>query len=332
METNPLVTIIIPVFNRSTMLREAIDSTLAQSYRPLEVVIVDDGSTDETPRVAHQLVEADPQTIRYVQQQNAGPGAARNKGFEQSKGEFIQYLDSDDLLDTKKIELQVKALQAQPEAGVAYCTTLRKNLATGEARTWARTAEEIERIFPDFLIERGWHTTSPLWRRSLCEAIGPWGDFRCMEDWEHDLRAGMLGAKPVHVPEPLVVVRDHEGPRASGLVTGFTPEFTRDFFRAHRSIWLQMKQAKLNDWQYLEAFSHKMFWISRMCGERNLITEAEEALEFAREMIKNHRISPKIYVFQSLVRLFGWSVTVTISENFYRFLTRFENLKVFSAK
>ena len=309
-----LVSIIIPVFNRERMIGECIESVLKQTYKSIELVVVDDGSTDNTAQVVKELASIYPNYIRYVYQDNSGPAIARNTGLSHSAGEFIQYLDSDDLLLPTKIELQVKALQNHPEAEVAYCQTLRTNMVTGETKTWARTNEKIDNIFPDFLPQRGWDTNAPLWRRSVCDAIGPWGNFRCMEDWEHDLRAGMLGVKTVHVPEVAVIVRDHQGDRSSGMKTGFTPAFTRDFFRTHKSIWLRMKSQGLTDWSYLEQFSRKMFWIARLCGERQLIAEAKEALSFATEMVATHHAPWEIRTFKALTKVLGWPRAVTWTE------------------
>ncbi|MCA9052371.1 MAG: glycosyltransferase family 2 protein [Planctomycetaceae bacterium] len=317
-----LVSTIIPVFNRPAMLREAVGSVLRQTYRPIEIIIIDDGSTDETPRVASALAIEHSGVIQVLTQSNSGPGAARNLGLQAARGAYIQYLDSDDLLQPQKFELQVAALHAQEEAGVCYCITLRHNPKTGAMEPWARTAEDVKCIFPEFLMKRGWATLTPLWRRSVCERIGPWGDFRVMEDWEHDLRAGLLGVTAVHVPEPLAIVRDHGGDRASGMLTGFTPALTRDFFRTHRSIWARMRTAGAQDWSYLEGFSRKMFWIARMCGERGLIEEADEALAIAREMVNKNGDSREIRLFGRLVRIVGWRNAVRWSEAGQRMIRR----------
>jgi hypothetical protein len=143
-----------------------------------------------------------------------------------------------------------------------------------------------------------------------------------MEDWEHDLRAGMLGVKIVHMPEPLAIVRDHDGNRASGMDTGFTPQLTREFFRAHRSIWLKMRERCLTDWSYLEQFSRQMFWVARMCGERGLIEEAKQALSFADEMVATHRSPREIRIFRALTRVLGWQLAVTLSEGGRRLIGR----------
>jgi len=104
-----LVTTIIPVYNRAAMLREAVASVLAQTYRPVEVIVVDDGSTDETAGVADELAGDE---VRVIHQPNGGPGTAREAGRRAARGEFIQHLDSDDLLLPHKFALQVAGLVA----------------------------------------------------------------------------------------------------------------------------------------------------------------------------------------------------------------------------
>jgi glycosyltransferase involved in cell wall biosynthesis len=313
-----LVSTIIPVYNRSKMLRESVDSVLRQTHQALEVIVVDDGSTDDTAEVGPELERQHSGIVRYFRQSNAGPGAARNTGLSHARGEFIQYLDSDDLLEPRKLELQLQAFDRAPDADVCYCGTLRRNLQTGAEVVWAKTGEDIRSIFPDFLPKRGWATLTPLWRRSLCHRIGPWAQLRVMEDWEHDLRAGLLGARIVRVPEMLAVVRDHGVDRASGMNSGFTPALTRDYFLAHESIWRRMQEAGRTDSSYLSQFAKTVFWIARMCGERGLIPEAERALGCAEEMTRMHGSARRIKAFRAATRCLGWRTTVRISEFVHR--------------
>src|SRR4051794_34991926 len=118
-----LVSTIIPVFNRAGMLREAVASVLPQTYRPIEIIIVDDGSTDDTPQAIRDLERHHPE-VRGLRRSNGGAGLARETGRLEARGEFIQYLDSDDLLLPRKFELQTRALAEQPECGVAYGVTV----------------------------------------------------------------------------------------------------------------------------------------------------------------------------------------------------------------
>jgi glycosyltransferase involved in cell wall biosynthesis len=107
---NPLVSVVIPVFNGERFLREAVQSVLDQQYAPLEIMIVDDGSTDGTATVARSL----PATVRYLHQPNQGPAAARNRGIEQVQGGLIAFADADDLWPPAKLELQLPYLISDP--------------------------------------------------------------------------------------------------------------------------------------------------------------------------------------------------------------------------
>jgi glycosyltransferase involved in cell wall biosynthesis len=107
---NPLVSVVIPVFNGERFLREAVQSVLDQQYAPLEIIIVDDGSTDGTATVARSLPEA----VRYLHQPNQGPAAARNRGIEQAQGGLIAFADADDLWPPAKLELQLPYLINDP--------------------------------------------------------------------------------------------------------------------------------------------------------------------------------------------------------------------------
>src|SRR5690606_31994309 len=97
-----LVSVIIPTYNRSGLLLEALDSLARQTYRPIEAIVVDDGSSDDTPEAVNRwisgLVSGDGLRVRYHRQSNKGAPSARNRGLIESRGEFIQFLDSDDLL------------------------------------------------------------------------------------------------------------------------------------------------------------------------------------------------------------------------------------------
>ena len=106
----PLVSVVIPVFNGEAFLREAVQSVLAQKYSPIEIIIVDDGSTDGTATVARSL----PETVRYLHQTNKGPAAARNRGIEHAQGSLIAFADADDLWPADKLELQLPYLINDP--------------------------------------------------------------------------------------------------------------------------------------------------------------------------------------------------------------------------
>jgi GT2 family glycosyltransferase len=112
-----LVSVVLPTYNRAYSLGEAIESVLTQTYRPLEIIVVDDGSTDNTAEIVAQY---DSSMVRYITQGNAGVAAARNHGFAVARGEFISLIDSDDSWYPWKLALQVAFLRKFPEAGMVW--------------------------------------------------------------------------------------------------------------------------------------------------------------------------------------------------------------------
>ena len=114
--TLPRVSVVIPAFNQARFLPAAIDSALAQTYRDREIIVVDDGSTDETPDVARRYGDA----LRYVRQANKGLAGARNTGIERARGEFVALLDSDDVWLPGFLEHMMAVAEAQPRAAVYF--------------------------------------------------------------------------------------------------------------------------------------------------------------------------------------------------------------------
>lgn len=115
----PLVTIIIPAYNYQKFLPETITSVLAQKYQNFELIVVDDGSTDKTKDVVTEFVANDSR-IKYFYQPNTGLSAARNLGIKNAKGEYIQFLDADDLLSDLKLSLQVEQMEKDARIDISY--------------------------------------------------------------------------------------------------------------------------------------------------------------------------------------------------------------------
>jgi glycosyltransferase involved in cell wall biosynthesis len=118
-EDKPLVSVIIPAYNAGRYIKEAVDSALAQTYKNCEVVVVDDGSTDNTRQVLAPYIDAG--KIKYIYQENKGLAGARNTGIKNSSGEYITLLDADDIFLPRKIERQVNFLEKHPECDICYC-------------------------------------------------------------------------------------------------------------------------------------------------------------------------------------------------------------------
>lgn len=309
--TPGLVSTIIPVYNRPTQLGEAVGSVLTQDYRPIEIIIVDDGSTDGvTLQVAQKLAATHPGVVQVVTQTNAGPGAARERGRQLVKGEFIQYLDSDDVLLPGKFALQVAALQERPDCHVAYGLTQFRHVdGTIEPGPWKGSGIERSTMFPSFLNDRWWDTPNPLYRSAICKQAGPWTSLRLEEDWEYDCRIAAVGAKLVWCPQFVCQVRDHAGER---LCRGTAKDQARMKTRArsHELIWGHAVKAglALNSPEVVQ-FARSLFLLARQCGAAGLPLESRRLFDLARQAAGEVRArGPDFRLYAFFASILGWQL------------------------
>lgn len=308
-----LVSTIIPVFNRPAMLREAVQSVLAQTYRPIEILIVDDGSTDDTPAVAENMTHEHDGIVRVFHQPNGGAGAAREAARLEARGDFIQHLDSDDVLLPHKFELQVAALQAHPECGVAYgWTRFRHRDGRVERDPWKRSGEAIATMFPAMLASRWWDTPTPLYRASLIREAGPWTPLRIEEDWEYDCRIAALGVRLAYCAEWVCEVRQH----GHGHVSGHGDAASlRDRARAHLLMLEHAQRAGITQTApELRHFVRDLFHIARQCGAAELEDESRMLVEAAASISEARDL--RLYAF--LGRRIGWNRVGRLAERVTR--------------
>lgn len=114
------VTAVIPTFNRAQFIERAICSVLSQSYKPDEIIIVDDGSDDETAKIVSEIKTSSKENIQYLFQKNGGPSSARNAGIEMATSDYIAFLDSDDLWQKRKLETQLAAFKKCPRYRISH--------------------------------------------------------------------------------------------------------------------------------------------------------------------------------------------------------------------
>jgi len=305
-----LVTTIIPVFNRPVMLREAVASVLAQTYRPIEVIIVDDGSTDDTRRVAGDLAREHAE-IRVIHQTNGGPGVAREAGRQAATGEFIQLLDSDDLLEPRKFELQVRALEEHPECGIAYgWTRMRFRDGSIHPTPWKRTGERIDTLFPAMLQARWWETTTPLYRASVLRAAGAWLPLRNEEDWELDCRIAATGVRLCQVGAWVSEFRTHD----EHLSGSHDKATLRDRAIAHQAIFGHARRAGIGeDAPEMQHFARELFLLSRQCGAAGLAAEAAMLFQLARQGAGARGPRLQFSLYALLARTLGWTTMGKLS-------------------
>ncbi|WP_210519764.1 glycosyltransferase family 2 protein [Hymenobacter terricola] len=216
-----LVSIIIPCYNYGWLLAETLDSVLAQTYAEWECFVVDDGSVDNTRAVAEFYQSRDAR-FRYLYQANAGMSAARNMALCLAQGEFIQFLDADDLLAPHKLAVQVAYLRKHPAVDVVYGDVryFRHDAPAVLSRSFdMQDVPQLHHlegsglpVIESFVRQNEIVTNAPLLRARLIELAGPFTEgLRSMEDWEFWLRCAMQGARFKYEanPDTWALVRIH---------------------------------------------------------------------------------------------------------------------------
>ena len=196
--TAPLVSVVMPAYNAERFIGQALDSALAQSYRPVEIIVVDDGSSDRTAEIAGQ------RAVRLVRRQHGGEAAARNAGLAHARGAYWTVFDADDLMPPDRIELQVDHLERHSEHGMVLGLT-EAFVTPGEPRPGHWNPDWDAGPFPAC-------TGTMLARRELIGLVGPYDEARRMSpDFEWITRAKDLGVGAGQLDSVLLRYRIHLG-------------------------------------------------------------------------------------------------------------------------
>jgi len=203
---SPLVSVIIPTYNRANYLQEALESVFRQNYHNFEIIVVDDGSTDDTRKIIDKYQDK----IKYFWQDNSGPSVARNLGIKNSQGELIAFLDSDDLMLPDRLSLQVSKFLKNPRLGLvggSYLLIDSKSNPIGECKlSWI----DRHRLKNGIHYRNFFSTTVVMIRKACVEKVGGFSsDFSFGEDWDLWLRI-IQDYQFEYIITPIGIVRRHE--------------------------------------------------------------------------------------------------------------------------
>lgn len=208
----PTVSVVIPAYNAAATIEAAIRSVLHQSCRDMEVIVVDDGSTDGTAERAQAFGDR----VRYVRQERAGPGPARNRGVAEARGAYVALLDADDLWLPRKLEIQLSVFQREPDVDAVQCSAYLVNDALEVVE--ARACRPDQDTYLDILLLRNLPAlcSTLLVRKRHLEAVGGFAADLTEEVWELACRLTRHGTLR-SVPEFLVLYRQHPGNRSHDM-------------------------------------------------------------------------------------------------------------------
>lgn len=203
----PLVSVVIPAYNCASYIVQAVESVLAQTYSQWEIIIVDDGSKDDTVSVLQPYSSH----IRYVYQKNQGVSIARNHGIQLARGEFVAFLDADDYFLPDKLEAQIGMFEAQPSLGIVH-SGWRKVNSKGEFLQDVKPWQNVPKL--DLEMWLRWKPVLPsamMFRRTWLERAGGFDPrFPPAEDTDLALRLALMGCETEWLRQVTVCYRQHE--------------------------------------------------------------------------------------------------------------------------
>lgn len=289
----PKVSVIIPTYNRAGYIVETLRSVFAQTFTDYEVIVVDDGSTDDTADVLKPFLDR----ITYIRKENGGQGSARNAGIRLAKGEYIAFLDSDDLWLPEKLDVQVKYLDEHPEMvlvftdAVIFFEDAGSHKKMGEIRFSGRDVS-FERLFRMNFIPN----LTTMVRKSCFDLVGLFNESRDLiggEDYEMWLRIAMRFSL-AHIPKITASYRHHDN-----NVVGTDLE-------KNYSMHLRVIQSILKRYPDVPGKfgidMHEYFKNYFYCSGRNLYQSKNYkfASEYLRKALSYNMIAPKAWVLYFL--------------------------------
>lgn len=325
---NPLVSVIIPTFNREALIPRAVESVWQQNYRPIELIVVDDGSEDNTAEVIHsysQLWKSDNSFfVKYIHQKNQGLPSARNTGISNSNGDFIQFLDSDDKIYPEKISHSINFLSENNQVDVVV-SQIRFVVQREKERfinnKYPKISQDKDSL--DFIFFHDIAPHSTLIRR---EAIIRVGGFRenltSAEDVDFHIRLALTGSKFAILDEVLADWYLHQGVRMTNTVS-IVDRRNKMYLNNFYSYLLSIANQSGNDEQRIrKLIRQRLIWLGRRALSLRDLRSARIFFEIGRSFSPDSGIARflpwdnSMFLIISTVPFFGVRIFKRIYSNF----------------
>lgn len=284
----PTISVVIPAYNAERTILETIKSVQQQTFSDFEIIVINDGSSDQTLELLSQVEDS---RLKIYSYNNSGLSTARNRGISHSTGEYIAFLDADDLWTPEKLELQLAALQKQPAAGVAYSWT---NFMDEKGESF-RTGEPIwfegnvyTHLLDGNFIASG---SNPLIRKKAIESVGGFDStLRSCEDWDFWLRLAACWEFVV-VPKPQILYRLSSG-TMSAKIQVMEEAHLIVIEKAFQSIPIELKPLKN------QILANTYRFLAHLCLTR--IPNGGGAKQASQNLKTAIRLHPKILLDQKV--------------------------------
>jgi glycosyltransferase involved in cell wall biosynthesis len=292
----PKISIVIPAYNAESTIIETIESVQKQTFSDFEIIIIDDGSTDNTVEVIKNIHDRRIQVISY---EHRGVSAARNQGISYANGELIAFLDADDLWTPDKLELQLAALEKYPEAGVAYSWTYFM-YQQGKVIKPGHPVYFKGDVYANLLVENFLaHGSNPLIRRQVIDCIGEYDlGLTHSEDWDFYIRLASHCDFAL-VPKHQIFYRQSSGSTTS-KIDGIEKQMLVMFEKTFKAAPTQ--------YQYLK--NRSLAWVYQYCTQQYLeySTDLIGINQATKKLWKAIRLHPQILLGEYAQSLIRWLV------------------------
>jgi glycosyltransferase involved in cell wall biosynthesis len=274
----PVVSVVMPCFNAGPYVAQAVGSVLGQSLEGVELIVVDDGSTDQSPAVLAELAAAHPDRMRVLHTERVGPYPARNLGLQQVRGEFVAFLDADDWWLPRTLERLHTTLVANG-ADLSYCGW--QNVGEGiESKPHVPPAYEADDPVAHFVRSCPWPIHAALLRRDLVDRLGGFSERRFASmDYDFWLRALGLTRRIVRVPEVLAFYRWHNAGQISSVKWRQVLDALdaqQHFVRQHPELVAHLPPSQLKDLTEGQVLrrAYQAFWKRDLVSAQKLFRHA----------------------------------------------------------
>jgi len=297
MHNAPLVSVIVPAYNAERTILETITSVQQQTFSDFEVIVIDDGSSDRTLELLNSVTD---ERLKIFSYKNCGVCVARNRGISHATGEFIAFLDADDLWTPDKLEAQLAALQQHSEAGVAYSWTYFMD-EQGESSSPGEPIFFEGNVYAELLVNNFLASGSnPLICSQAIKSVGEFDSaFPHCADWDYWLRLAERWHFAV-VPKHQILYRQSSGAMSS-RIDGIEKQQLMMIEKVYQAVPLEL--------QYLK--NHTSAWVHRYCAEKFLqysTTNTSEVNRAGQKLWRAIRLNPKILLERYTQNLIKWFI------------------------
>jgi len=288
----PLISIILPTYNRKELIAETLHSVDSQTYQNWECIIVDDGSTENTKDIFQMFWTKNPRFSFYSNQRRKGASGARNTGIALSKGQFLIFLDSDDLLGRDCLANRVMEFQKNADCDFLVFSTVEFKIKTDDTNLLFNVNTTENTICRFLNLDVPWITMATIWKRESLLGIGQWNENALSwQDWDLHLRSLLKGYKYKYFSKVDNFLRRDDQLESIGKNS-----ISKEHLRSHLNLFEGLTPLLKNNAEYIYKLNGLAYWVAEQALSQGFIDIAKDAVNMSHK---------NLHVFKRIINLAG---------------------------